>query len=189
MTARLLFTSLTLAAASLVVAAAGSDDATISVRESGGEYLVSARFSVPEAAAVARDVLTDYASIPRFMPDVLTSVVLERRVRGATVAQEALSKFMMFSKRIYLVLEIDEGVDTIRFRDRCNRSFTSYEGAWTIGAAGERTELAYTLAARPAFGVPAIVLRRLLSRDAGVMIERLRSEISARGRLAAANLQ
>ena len=130
---------------------------------------------------MVREVLTDYANIPRFMPDVHTSHVLERQDRHVRVEQEAVSQFMMFTKRIHLVLDVEEEDAVIRFRDRCNKSFVKYEGTWTLtpGVAGG-TEVGYELAAQPAFKVPGFVLRKLLNRDASVMIERLRGEISAR---------
>jgi hypothetical protein len=34
---------------------------------------------------------------------------------------------MLFSKRVNLLLEIDEGADTLRFNDRCGRSFARYQ--------------------------------------------------------------
>ena len=174
-------TSLALVAATLVASAATQDDPVVSVREHGGIYSVEARFSVPESASIVRGVLTDYANIPRFMPDVRTSAVLEREEGYARVEQEAISKFMLFSKRVHLVLDVDEGAGVIRFRDRCKKSFERYEGAWTITADAGRTEIEYALIARPAFAVPEFVLRKLLNRDARVMIERLRAEIAARG--------
>jgi hypothetical protein len=91
-------------------------------------YTVSARFVVDQPAAVVLNVLTDYAEIPRFLPDVRTSVVRERGAGWAVVEQEAASGLMMFSKRVHLVLDIQEQADAVIFRDRCGRSFARYEG-------------------------------------------------------------
>jgi carbon monoxide dehydrogenase subunit G len=180
MTARLLVTSVVIAAATLVARAAPHDEPTISVRETSGTYLVEARFSVAAPAAVVREVLTDYGNIPRFMPGVRTSEVVARDEGYARVEQEAISKFMMFSKRVHLVLDVDERANVIRFRDRCKKSFETYEGAWTLNEHDGRTEIAYELTAQPAFGVPEFVLRKLLNRDARAMIDGLRNEIGAR---------
>jgi len=182
MNARMPVIALCLLGSTLAVAAAQGDTAAaISVRESdGGAYTVLAQFSVAEPAAAVWAVLTDYEQIPRFMPGVRTSRVLEREDGRVRVEQEAVSRFMMFSKRVHLVLDVAEGTDVIRFRDRCGRSFTSYEGAWTIVDRGDRAEIEYGLTARPAFDVPGFVLRRLLDRDARAMIDGLRSEITAR---------
>ena len=166
-------------AAGTAVAAAGSAPA-ISVEEARGAYTVTARFTVAEAEAVVRAVLTDYANIPRFMPGVRSSEVLHRQDGVVRVRQEAVSKYMMFSKRVRLLLEVEESAGVIRFRDSGNESFALYEGAWIIERRGDLTEIRYELTAQPAFSVPGFVLRKLLNRDAGVMIEQLRAEIAAR---------
>ena len=164
-------------------AAATADPAPspeVLVREERGTYRVTARFEVPEAPAVVLAVLSDYEQIPRFMPDVRTSVVRERVPGRLVVEQEAVSKFMMFSKQVHLVLEVNESEGTIRFVDRCGKSFTSYQGAWSAVSKGNGTAVTYELTARPAFDVPEFILKRLLKRDSGQMINRLRSEFAAR---------
>jgi hypothetical protein len=180
MFARLLVTSVVVIATTLLAHAATQDEPVVAVRETSGTYVVEARFSVAAPALVVRQVLTDYARIPRFMPGVRTSEVLEREEGYARVEQEAISKFMMFSKRVHLVLDVDERGDVIRFRDRCRKSFERYEGAWTISADVGRTVIAYELTAQPAFSVPEFVLRKLLNRDVRLMIDGLRSEVGVR---------
>jgi carbon monoxide dehydrogenase subunit G len=180
LTARVLWAGAAILTAALGAAAATGPEPVVSVRERGGAYVVAARFSVPAPAAVVREVLTDYANIPRFMPGVETSRVLDRADGVVRVEQEAVSKYMMFSKRVHLVLDVEESADVIRFRDRCARSFDQYEGAWTMAAGQGLTEITYALTARPAFGVPGFMIRRLLERDARVMIDGLRTEIAAR---------
>lgn len=180
MHAPILLTSVAVLAATLTAGA--SDTPSVSVREnSSGAYVVTARFHTSEAPDVARAVLTDYANIPRFMPDVRESEVVERQDGVVRVRQEAVSEYMFFSKRVHLALDVEEGTHTIRFRDRSNRSFDVYEGAWTLVPREDGTELSYELRAKPAFSVPAFVIRKLLNRDARTMLERLRAEIEARG--------
>ena len=108
--------------------------------------------------------------------------MLERRDGRALVQQEALSRLMMFSKRIYLVLDITEGPAQLVFRDWSGRSFRRYEGAWTIAAEHGGTHVTYELVAEPSFDVPEFILKRLLSRDSGAMITGLQEEMAARGR-------
>ena len=152
----------------------------VSVREARGTYSVAARFDIAESAGTALAVLSDYEQIPRFIPDVRTSVVLDRTPGRLLIEQEAVSQFLMFSKKVHLVLEVTEDTDTIRFVDRCGRSFTRYEGLWRVMQQGGRTTVTYELTAHPAFDVPEFILKRLLKRDAGQMIDRLRREIVAR---------
>jgi carbon monoxide dehydrogenase subunit G len=175
-----------LAAAALVVALAGTmteagPAPSVTVREERGVYSVSARFYVPEPPAIALAVLTDYENIPRFLPDIRSSIVRERSTGRAVVEQEAVSGTMGFSKKVHLVLVIAEGIDAIRFHDRCGRSFETYQGSWRISPKGGGTEIVYELTANPAFDVPEFILKRLLKRDSTRTIERLAKEMAARG--------
>ena len=184
MNAHLFLTCVVVIATTLVTGAAEAP--VIAVHQNAaGAYVVTARFHVAEAADVAREVLIDYANIPRFMPHVVASEVVERGEGIVRVTQQAVSEYMFFSKRVHLVLDVEEGPRTIRFRDRCNRSFEVYDGAWTLAPQEAGTELVYQLTARPAFNVPGFVMRKLLNRDARAMIEQLRAEIAARGESAA----
>lgn len=180
MSVRFLVAGIAMLAATIAIRAQADDEPVVSVREIGGAYFVDARFSVSERESIVREVLTDYANIPRFMPNVRTSEILERDEGYARVEQEAVSKFLLFSKRVHLVLDIDDSTGVIRFRDRCAKSFARYEGAWTLREHKGGTEITYELEAQPAFSTPEFVLRKLVKRDARVMIERLRAEIGAR---------
>jgi ribosome-associated toxin RatA of RatAB toxin-antitoxin module len=171
---------LALLAAAGSVAAATAPEPDITVREADGVYSVGATFTVAAPAAAVRAVLTDYNNIPSFMPDVRRSRVLDRESGYVRVEQHAVASFMLFSKDIHLVLMIEEGPETLRFGDTAGTSFRLYEGSWSLTPTAEGTTVAYALNARPSFSVPGFVLRRLLDRDARVMIDRLRIEIAAR---------
>jgi ribosome-associated toxin RatA of RatAB toxin-antitoxin module len=168
--------------AAAAISASAAPEPNITVREESGIYNVAATFTVPQARSFVMAALTDYDQIPRFMPEVRISTVLERREDGAVVEQEAVARFMMFSKRVHLVLDVQQERGAIRFRDRCGKSFARYEGVWTIGERGAATHITYELAAKPAFQVPEFLLKRLLKRDAIQMIERLQVEIATRSR-------
>jgi ribosome-associated toxin RatA of RatAB toxin-antitoxin module len=161
-------------------AAAEETTPKVIVSEEQGIYSVTACFQVPQSASVALEVLTDYEHIPRFMPGVKTSVVLERSAGRALVAQEAVSRLLLFSKRVHLTLEVTEGPGALQFRDRSGRSFSRYEGAWTLSENRGETTIKYELVAQPSFDVPEFILKRLLSRDSAEMIDGLRAEIAAR---------
>src|SRR3990170_170507 len=86
-------------AVALQAMAVPQNDPRVTVTEDNGIYSVAATFTVPQAGSFAFAALTDYAEIPRFMPEVRTSNVLERVDDRAVVEQEAVARFMMFSKR------------------------------------------------------------------------------------------
>lgn len=155
-------------------------DPLVTVTEDAGVFAVAAAFTITQAGSFAHAALTDYAEIPRFMPEVRTSHVLERGGNRAVVEQEAVARFMLFSKRVHLLLEVHEDRGTIRFRDRSGKSFSRYEGVWTITERDGKTQVTYELVANPSFDVPEFLLKRLLKRDASQMIERLKTEIEVR---------
>lgn len=161
----------------------------VEVSEAAGLYTVTARFTVAETPAAVLAVLTDYEQIPRFMPGVRASVIRSRQSGRTVVEQEAVSKVMMVSKRVHLLLEVDEQADTLRFRDRCGKSFTRYEGSWQLVREGTITVVTYRLAADPAFEVPDFMLKRLLRRDSGDMIDALQREVSRRAAAAVTGLR
>ena len=168
--------------AGIPLPAANAQEPQVTVHEDGGIYTVAATFVVPQPASAAVAVLTDYEHIPRFMPEVRTSQVLERAGGRAVVEQEAVARFMLFSKTVHLVLEIQEQGGAISFQDRCRRSFSRYDGSWETTERDGYTVVRYELSAKPAFDVPDFLLQRLLKRDASRMIERLQLEIAARER-------
>jgi ribosome-associated toxin RatA of RatAB toxin-antitoxin module len=171
------------ALAATVVFASAAAAQHVDVAENAGVFRVNASFTVPATARAVAAVLTDYERIPEFMPDVTTSQVLSRTEAGLVVEQLATAKFMMFSRRVHLVLDVSEEAGTIRFRDRCGRSFKTYEGAWILSETNGQTTIAYQLTAKPSFEVPGFVLKRLLKRDAAVMIDRMKAEIAGRADL------
>jgi hypothetical protein len=154
----------------------------VAVRETDGVYAVTATFTVAAPTAAAAAVLTDFEGIPRFMPDVRKSVVIAREGSTMRVEQEAIAKFLFFSKKIHLQLDVYDETSTIRFRDVCGQSFHRYEGRWTLLERDGRTVIGYELTAKPAFSVPEFLLKRLLERDASRMIASLRAEIESRAR-------
>ena len=76
-----------------------ASDSEVAVHEKDGVYKVRAAFSVSRPASVVAAVLTDYLRIPDYMPEVRSSQVLERHDDHAVVEQEAVARFMMFSRR------------------------------------------------------------------------------------------
>ena len=161
-------------------AAAAEPPAVVTVRESGGVYTVTAQLFAKQDPSAALAVLTDYENIPRFLPDVRVSVVRQRGNGHAIVEQEAVSSLLMLSKRVHLVLDIEEREDALVFRDVCGRSFERYEGAWHLSPQDGHTVVTYELTAKPSFDAPGFMIARLLRRDSTRMIDSLWREIVAR---------
>jgi carbon monoxide dehydrogenase subunit G len=152
----------------------------VTVRETNGTYVVTAQFEVAAAPERALRVLTDYERIPDFAPGVKRSVVKERQGSRVVVEQEAVSRVLMFSKHVHLILDIEQEGTSIAFRDIGGRSFTTYTGSWRITPSGDGATVVYALSANPAFDVPPFILARLLKNDSAEMIANLQREIERR---------
>lgn len=175
-----LFAALTLLAGDGVRGQTAAVEPAVAIGRDGQAYTVTARFEVPHSVATVFEVLSDYEGIPRFMPDIKKSVVHERNGERTIVEQEAVSRVMLFSKRVYLMLEVQRTADALRFRDTSARSFHRYDGSWHVSRQGPRTIIDYRLTADPSFSVPSFLIRRLLERDAHETLDRLRAEMAAR---------
>jgi hypothetical protein len=151
----------------------------VEVTEAGGVYSVTASFAVSESPESVMAVLSDYERIPSYVPDMEISRIVARSEAGMMVEQQAVSKFMMFAKRVHLLLDVREGAGTLRFTDRCGKSFSAYSGSWLVGRRDSLTVVDYQLRATPTFEVPTFVLKRLLKRDSAELIERIKVEITA----------
>lgn len=154
----------------------------VTIREERGVMCVLARFKVAAPEAVAIAVLTDYDQIASYMPNVQSSRVVQRNENRLLVEQTAVVEYMMFSRRIRLLLDVEQRDGSITFSDRSQDSFARYEGAWTVTAAPGGAQIEYRLAAKPLFKAPAFLMKRVLRRDAKEMIARLQAEIETRGR-------
>lgn len=162
------------------VALGAEPEPDVKVTEAAGVYTVAATFAVQQSAAASMAVLTDYEHLARFMPGLRKSTVVARTGDRVTVEQEADAKLLAFSKRICLLLDIEESPLSLRFVDKSGKSFIRYEGSWRLAAENGRTRITYALVAKPAFSVPEFLLTRLLRRDSGRMIAALQAEIAAR---------
>jgi ribosome-associated toxin RatA of RatAB toxin-antitoxin module len=158
----------------------GSRLPEVSVREQGGVYSVSAEFSVPQPASAALAVLTDYEQISRFMPGVTTSIVRERSEERVVIeARGCITHDDVFEARV-LAPRGQRRSERVALQGLGGRSFSLYDGAWRLSQVDGQTAIRYELRARSKFDVPGFLLKRLLTCDAKMMIERLRREIAVR---------
>jgi hypothetical protein len=81
-------------------------------------YSARGSFIVATTADVVWQAIADYEAIPRVAPSVKVSRVISRDGGRVVVEQEAVAAALLFSKRVHLLLEIEETPPVaIRFRD------------------------------------------------------------------------
>jgi hypothetical protein len=113
------------------------------------------------------------------MPQIRSSIVVEREAGRTVVEQEAVTRFLAFSRRVHLLLEISSGPNTLAFRDLCGQSFTRYEGQWHVLSRDDGSEVRYTLVATPKFDAPEALVTRVMRRDSTRMMQQLRNRMAA----------
>jgi hypothetical protein len=90
------------------VAAGAADDLAVAVERKGDVFSVRARATLAAPAAVAWQVLTDYETLPRFIPGISTSVVLARSADRVVLEQRGEARFLVFSFPIEVRYEVRE---------------------------------------------------------------------------------
>ena len=111
-------------------------------------------------------VLTDYANLNRFIPNLASSRQLWRRGNRVGLEQVGTQQFcgLNFSAKVELELEEDFEAGELRFC-MCRGDFRRFEGCWQIGRTGEVTHLLYELTVQGRPGMPIGLIEQRLRED------------------------
>jgi hypothetical protein len=152
------------------------------VHQSGPRsYRARGSFVVEAPPAAAWEAIADYEGIPQVAPSVQVSRIVSREGNRVVVEQEASASLLFFSKRIHLLLEIEESPPSaIRFRDVARREFASYEGFWTIEEAIGGLRVSYGLDVERGFSAPDFLARKLFRQQAQSLMRIMRDDILRR---------
>jgi ribosome-associated toxin RatA of RatAB toxin-antitoxin module len=126
------------------------------------------------------NVLTDYANLSRFIPNLASSRQLWRRGNRVCLEQVGTQQFcgMRFTAKVELELEEDREAGELRFA--MNRGdFRRFEGMWRIDHDGTITSLLYELIVQGRPGMPIGLIEQRLRDDLannlrGVQLEAMR---------------
>jgi len=158
------------------------EEAFVSMKESGhGTYGVEGHFFVEASTSIAWAVLTDYDHIADFVSSMEQSRIKSRTGAVLLVEQKAKGEFFLFSRSVYVLLEIQEKPqESIQFEDTSHKDFDRYTGSWKLEATKEGVLVVYNLNVKSNFAVPGFVKRRVVKRSALELLEQVRSEIVKR---------
>jgi ribosome-associated toxin RatA of RatAB toxin-antitoxin module len=174
--------ALALATAAAAAAPAGPVQLRL-VRRPDRQYEVQGLFFVPASTTAVWGVLTDYARIPRFVPSMKSSRLVERRADGSElVAQTAIGRFLFLRKRARVLLEVRRDGDRLLFRDLSREDFDEYRGRWEVQASPGGSLVIYRLVAVPRFYAPSFLMKGALRDAARDLLTRVRAEILRRAR-------
>ena len=124
------------------------------------------------------EVMTDYNSLPDFIPDLKVSRIMKKRGNEIVVYQEGESGLLMFRFSVGVTVKIIEHYHhSIEFT-KVDGDFDFFEGEWRIEPlSSNETLIVYTLAAKPKFYAPGWVVRAMMKRDIPRRMNALRERI------------
>ncbi|MFN0315826.1 MAG: SRPBCC family protein [Burkholderiales bacterium] len=139
--------------------------------------VVEARADLAATNQQAWGVLTDYAHLPEFVPDVAESRVAERTGDRVVVEQKGKASFLFFRFSITLRMEIEERPPHEILAKALSGSFKEMTGRYALEPSDTGVKLHYTGRFVPNFGVPRVIgnaaLKRAVERQFGAMVQEI----------------
>ncbi len=175
------------ALALLVAAAPAPQVSQKAVGPRGDIYQMNGSFEVDVSPDVAWDVLTDYGNHPKFLANLKSSVVKERRDNVALVAQEAIGKVAMFSATVQMTMQMKE-IDhrEIAFTDLLKKDFSVFNGGWRMTPRPKGVRVEYVLRCLPNAKAPGFIMGPMMDDTTRQLMVSMRSEMEKRARVSVA---
>ncbi len=129
-------------------------------------------------------VLTDYANLSRYIPNLASSRQLWRRGERVGLEQVGTQQFcgLRFSARVELELEEDHPAGELRFR-MLSGDFRRFEGTWRISCSDAVSSLLYDLTVQGKPGMPIGLIEQRLRDDLASNLRGVQQEAQRRAGL------
>lgn len=126
-------------------------------------------------------VLTDYANLDRFIPNLVSSRLLWRRGNRVALEQVGSQQFcgLRFSARVELELEEDLAAGELRFQ-MLRGDFRRFEGTWRVDRDEISTRLLYELTVQGKPGMPIGLIEQRLQQDLASNLRGVQQEATRR---------
>lgn len=140
--------------------------------DGGKVYQIAATGTVTAAPAAVWRILADYQHLADFVPDLKSSRVLSRKGSKLIVEQLGVARFLVFTQRIRLVVQVQEQPPERIDISLIEGDMKVYRASWVVspvaGAAGSR--VVYTSSMEPDFYVPEMIGESLIKKDIARMM-------------------
>ena len=161
-------------------AAAGKQAVAVSVERLGEYFRVEASVILPVPPCQAFALLTDYASLPDFIPG-MREVSFERLSKSRVkVRQRAETEVLFFSIEMKLLLEMEEIPDRLMLFKLIEGNMDAYSGVWSLREVLEGTRLRYSATLKFDRYIPTFPGREMLAEEAEKRFEAVVREAVAR---------
>jgi len=127
-------------------------------------------------------VLTDYARLPEFVPDLLSSRLLSHSVGETIIEQHGRAGFLFVRQAIHVVVRVVEQPFSSIDVTLLSGNMKHYSSHWTLAplAQGGGTRIDYRGTLEPDFFVPQFIGRVLVQRNVQSMLAAVLAEIERR---------
>ena len=150
-----------LAFVSFACVARAAEEISVETQRRGEAVEVSARAVVDASHALIWTALTDYAKFAEFVPGMRSSRILELRGPTALVHQQGEAKFLFFTHRIDVLVEVTERAPSVIEIRLVRGSLRQLSGRYQLErlatAAGDRQVLRWSGIIEPEHGLPPLI--------------------------------
>ncbi|HEY0664518.1 MAG TPA: SRPBCC family protein [Gallionella sp.] len=161
-------------------AAVGQQAVTVSVERLEDYFRVEASVILPVPPCQAFALLTDYASLPDFIPGI-REVSVERLSKSKVkVRQRAETEVLFFRFEMDLLLEMEEMPDRLISFRLIEGNMEAYSGVWSLRELPEGTRLRYSASLKFDRYIPTFPGREMLAEEAAKRFEAVLRESVAR---------
>lgn len=155
------------------------DDVKIEVEEvAKRQRRITSQIAIAQPRETVWQVLTDYESLPEFVPNLEKSQRLEHpegdKVRLEQVGKQRLWK-MNFSARVVLDL-VEMPQERIDF-EMVEGDFKAFSGYWLLESVETGTQLSYSIFVWPPRTMPVSLIERRLSKDLSLNLVAIRQRV------------
>lgn len=130
------------------------------------------------------EVLTDYARLPDFVPDLLTVKILSRSGNAVRIEQRSIAGIMFLSHTVRMVLQIDETPGTTIDVGLVEGDMLHYRTRWDVEPASHGaatgTRITFSGVMEPKFSVPPLLGRAIVEANLKRTVEAVVAEIERR---------
>jgi ribosome-associated toxin RatA of RatAB toxin-antitoxin module len=167
MLARLFFLSCLVFTAPALAQPAAPEVAVKRVDADGAQvFEVTASGVVKAPPAAVWKVLTDYESMPEFVPDLEKAKVVSRTGNRVILEQSGVARFLFLSRTIHLIVQVAEEPTSAIDISLVTGDMKVYNCRWEIIALPDGgTRIAYSGKMVPKFYVPGMLGSNIIRRD------------------------
>ena len=155
----------------------------VSVGQEDSLFKVYASIVLPLTPCNAYRLLTDYKSLPNYIPGMLQ--IRDKRISPTRVDvwQQGEVEVLFFRVKLVSSLEMEEIPDQRIIFKQTDGDLESYSGEWNILKTNEGTKVSYNAAVtlKPEQLIPAFVAKSVLEKEVEKRFEALAKEASKRG--------